>query len=406
MEKVTIGPPSPLLGGSPAVRAGDFLFLSGHSSPEAGQDPLRFRAEDQTAAIFQQMQTTLTEAGSSMEQVVKLQTFHRDLDELPQHLGARTRAFDPPLPPSTAVEAPLSHPSADVTINAIALTGQAGAEAIEVDTVPRPLGPYSQAVSAPPFLFVAGVLASDFRTGVAPEARVSAGLPYFGSAIKSQTAYVLEVIGKILEGAGSSLESVVKAQVILTDMSDFWGFEEVWSGFFTEDPPARTVVQGGLVNPGCIVEIDVIALAPGSGMDRQVVTAEAVPASPLAESPAIRAGEWIFVGGQLATDYTSGLMAEARIDPSFPRYDLAAHRQGNAVVGRLASLLEAGGSSLDRLAHVWAFVGGESDRFTSVRKVLETSLGEEPPAVTLTGTGALYVPECVVAIDAVALADG
>ncbi|HEX2152932.1 MAG TPA: RidA family protein [Acidimicrobiia bacterium] len=403
MNRAPIGPPDPLLAGVPAVGAGDFVFLSGHIAPDPGQDPMRFRSEDQTAAIFETIEATLEEAGSSLAQVAKLQTFHRDLDDFPAHLAARTRAFTPPLPPSTAVEGSLSHPDAEVLVNAIAVTGESRPEAVEVEGVPQPLGPYSQAVSAPPFVFLAGVLASDFLTGVAPEARVDPALPYFGSPIKAQTSFVLDTISRLLEGAGSSLGSVVKAQVILTDISDFWGFEEVWRSYFPTDPPVRTVVEGGLVNPGCIVEVDVIALAADSGLSRETVGLPGTADSPLAESPAIRAGDWLFFGARMATDYKTGVAPEARIDPNFPRYETAVRRQGRYLLDDLAGLLEAGGSSLDRLVKLWTFVDGRPADFLAMRRLLGERLGESPPAVTLTGTGGLVVPECRVVADGIAL---
>jgi enamine deaminase RidA (YjgF/YER057c/UK114 family) len=196
---------------------------------------------------------------------------------------------------------------------------------------------------------------------------------------------------------------VVKAQVILTDISDFWGFEEVWAGFFPDDPPARTVIQGGLVNPGCIVEVDVIALSADSGLDREVVRAAAVPASPLAESAAVRAGEWLFLGGQMATDYVTGVTPEARIDPNFPRYETATRRQAGHVLDRVEALLEAGGSSPERLIHLWTFADGGVTDFVDARQTLAERFGDDAPAVTLTGTGGLAVPDCRVVVDGIAL---
>ena len=368
MKRTPIGRPDPLLGGVPAVGAGDFIFVSGHMVPEAKEDLTTFRAEAQTAAVFERMSETLEAAGSTLERVAKLQTFHRDLDDFPPHLIARKASFLPPLPPSTAVESDLSHPEAEVLVNAIAVAGETPMTAVEVDGVPRPLGPYSQAVTAPPFVFLAGVLASDFRTGVAPEARIHPGLPHFESPIKAQARFVLDTVATLLEGAGSSLESVVKAQVILTDMADFYGFEEVWRSYFQTDPPVRTVFQGGLVNPGCIVEIDVIALTVDSGLARETIQCDAVASSPLAESAAIRAGEWVFLGGQMATDYLTGVEPSVRIDPNFPRYDTAARKQGHYVIDALAALLEEGGSSLDRLVSLWAYVDGGAGDFRDLRR--------------------------------------
>ncbi len=46
---------------------------------------------------------------------------------------------------------------------------------------PRPLAPYSPAIKAAGWLFVAGQLASDFKTGLAPEARLAN--PALGNAL-------------------------------------------------------------------------------------------------------------------------------------------------------------------------------------------------------------------------------
>ena len=76
-------------------------------------------------------------------------------------------------------------------------------------------------------MFAAGQLASDFKTGVPPRRARSRGFPYYGSDIELQTGYVLENLKKTFEAAGSSLDHVVKAQVFLTDLNDFAGFDTV-----------------------------------------------------------------------------------------------------------------------------------------------------------------------------------
>jgi hypothetical protein len=47
-------------------------------------------------------------------------------------------------------------------------------------------------------VFAAGALATDFRTGVAPEARIDPAFPYYGSAIKRETRYILDNLVKIV----------------------------------------------------------------------------------------------------------------------------------------------------------------------------------------------------------------
>jgi enamine deaminase RidA (YjgF/YER057c/UK114 family) len=57
----------------------------------------------------------------------------------------------------------------------------------------------------------------------------------------------------------------VKAQTFLTDLDDFYGYDKVWKRHF-ETPPPRTTIElagDGLLVPGTLVEIDVIAAREG-----------------------------------------------------------------------------------------------------------------------------------------------
>ena len=58
--------------------------------------------------------------------------------------------------------------------------------------IPRPLANYNEAFVVDDLVFAAGQLASDFKTGVPPEARKKDGFPFYGSDIELQTTYVLE----------------------------------------------------------------------------------------------------------------------------------------------------------------------------------------------------------------------
>jgi len=50
----------------------------------------------------------------------------------------------------------------------------------------------------------------------------------------------------------------VKAKVFLTDLNDFFAFDEVWKEFFRTPPPRTTVGTSGLLVDGCRIEIDLI----------------------------------------------------------------------------------------------------------------------------------------------------
>jgi enamine deaminase RidA (YjgF/YER057c/UK114 family) len=170
-----------------------------------------------------------------------------------------------------------------------------------------------------PWVFPAGQIASDYKTGVAPAVRRNPGFPYYGSDIKLQTRYVLENLRKTLAAAGSSFEHVVKAQVFLTDLKNFNGFDEVWREYFPVPPPRTTIGTTALLVPGRLVEIDLIGYAPGQGVAHRVSTS-AAPKQLANYSEAFVVGDLIFSAGQLASDFKSGVAAEAKLSPGFPYY--------------------------------------------------------------------------------------
>jgi reactive intermediate/imine deaminase len=78
---------------------------------------------------------------------------------------------------------------------------------ISTDRAPKPVGPFSQAIKANGFVFVAGQTARDPHTGQVIE-----------DDITRQTERVMENIKVILEAAGSSFDRTVKTTVYLKDM--------------------------------------------------------------------------------------------------------------------------------------------------------------------------------------------
>lgn len=84
--------------------------------------------------------------------------------------------------------------------------------------------------------------------------------------IAEQTRFVFERIKAILEGGGASMLDVVKAQVFVTNMSDFSTISPIRNEYFGESEPVSTLVEvSSLVREGCNIEIEVIAVVPGTG---------------------------------------------------------------------------------------------------------------------------------------------
>jgi 2-iminobutanoate/2-iminopropanoate deaminase len=68
-------------------------------------------------------------------------------------------------------------------------------------------------------------------------------------------------VSAILKAAGTSLERVVSATVILLEESDFAGMNEEWVKWFPVDPPARQGAKLPVRIPGMKLSIAAIAEA-------------------------------------------------------------------------------------------------------------------------------------------------
>jgi 2-iminobutanoate/2-iminopropanoate deaminase len=124
-------------------------------------------------------------------------------------------------------------------------------ERITPPGVPAPRGPYSPAVRAGDFIFVAGQGPIDPVTN-----QMSYG------DIKHETKLVLGNVRTILEGCGAAMSDVVKCSVFLSDGTDFGAMNEIYAQFFGDAKPARTTVESKFADPKMKVEIDCIAYKP------------------------------------------------------------------------------------------------------------------------------------------------
>ena len=128
-------------------------------------------------------------------------------------------------------------------------TTQNQVEVIQTDKAAAPIGPYSQAIRANGFIFVAGEKGIDPKTNKMVEGGIAA-----------ETRQTLENVKNILESAGSSLSKAVSTAVYMTNIGDFAEMNKVYAEYFTVTPPGRTTVGVTSLPAGAQVEITVTAL--------------------------------------------------------------------------------------------------------------------------------------------------
>jgi 2-iminobutanoate/2-iminopropanoate deaminase len=109
--------------------------------------------------------------------------------------------------------------------------------------------PLSQAIRYGDLIFCSGYMGRDPKT----KKIVPGGM-------KAQTRQALENLGKVLVGAGSSFDKVLKVTVFITKKELFSEMNEVYREYFYEPFPARMCVEvSGMMLEEALVEIDCIA---------------------------------------------------------------------------------------------------------------------------------------------------
>ena len=125
-------------------------------------------------------------------------------------------------------------------------------EAIQTDSAPKALGPYSQAVRHGGMLFVSGQLGLDPVTN-----------HLVGDDIESQINQVLANVEAICVEAGTSIQHALKLTLYLQDLSDFAAVNQALEANLTAPYPARATTQVAGLPLGALIEIDAIIAVHG-----------------------------------------------------------------------------------------------------------------------------------------------
>lgn len=124
MEKeiiVTEKAPSAIGPYSQAVRVGELLFISGQLGIDPTNGELAEEIEKQTKQAFENLKTILEAGGSSLEEVVKVNVFLRNMDNFSVMNEIYASYFTEQFPARCCVEVSKLPKEAEVEIDVIAL---------------------------------------------------------------------------------------------------------------------------------------------------------------------------------------------------------------------------------------------------------------------------------------------
>ncbi|RKN65740.1 RidA family protein [Paenibacillus ginsengarvi] len=120
-------------------------------------------------------------------------------------------------------------------------------EIVSTRKAPAAIGPYSQAVTLGNLIFTSGQIPLN-ESGQLVE-----------GGIEEQTHQVFRNLTAVLEQAGATLSSVVKATVFIKDMNQFTAVNQIYASYFGDHKPARSTVEVARLPRDVLVEIELIA---------------------------------------------------------------------------------------------------------------------------------------------------
>ncbi len=434
--------PQPLMPYSPAVKAADWVFVSGQLAsdfttgiaPEAraANPHLTDEQELQSRFVMETLKRTLAAAGADFaKDVVRVwQWFPWETPTYEQfekgdcwpglsitpYLDARNDYILEPRPASTAISIralPVRKARIEVDLIAIADGGTSQGVAAPAG-VPMPLAGYSPALRRGDWIFLAGEVPTGWvgdygearnmgmPSALAKEARVN---PYiwYGSEIEAQTDYTLAKLARIAEAAGSALDRAVKADVYIGHPSDFAGMERVWKRWFPENPPARCVIPYmGLGTRGSRIEIAFTLLANDSTLTIERIETSQAPEPWSHEPQAVKAGNFLFLSQQMACDSRGRLADGMNRHPEFPWYGLPGKNQMRFMLRNVAAICEAAGTRLENVVRRACFHDEGTWFADSIEEWAAHFAGVKPASTTMKIGGPLVVPGANALLDLIA----
>ena len=242
-ERVVIHPkdwatsPNPY---SYAIKTGDTVFLSG-LVPRNGKDNSAVTGDIvvQTKAVMENAGQLLRAAGLDYSHIVSGRVYLPDTADFPK-MNETYRSYFKSDPPARAtVKADLAGKGFAVEMTFVASTSPK-------QVVGKPSNPnLSPAIRVGNRLYLSGLLGNNADNA--------------GDAA-AQTKEILARAKATLEAGGYTPADVVDSLVYLTDLSKFQEMNGEYRPFFGKDFPARATVGSGLVAPGAVVEIMMVAV--------------------------------------------------------------------------------------------------------------------------------------------------
>lgn len=363
------GVPKPLMPYSPAIRAGNWVFIAGQIAsdfktglaPEVRQANSNIEGELtlQSRFVLRNLANTIKASGCDPQNdMVRIwQWFTADrptVEDFAQGINQPHTDIRPYFNERAAFFGRPAAPSSSLGVKELLCLGTR----VEVDMICRVDEHALEQISSAHVTEETGEHAAGIRRGdwvflAAQDAGDAASLPASGwadSTVEAQTDRIMEKLQVIADAGGSSLERAVKAEVYIGHPTDFAAMDRAWRRWFRESPPARVVIPWmGMGRNGARVEIALTLLTNESKLTRRTIEVDSVPPGLGHEPQAMKAGDLLFFSTQMAFD-EKGWLAEGMVRKAqFPWYGSPGKAQMHYIMGNIDKICAAAGTRVENI---------------------------------------------------------
>ena len=160
---------------------------------------------------------------------------------------------------------------------------------------------FAQGIKAGRWVFATGVMAQDFKNGIAPDV-LSERAPHAGLPKREKEALrIWENIDAVLRAAGTDRTNLVRTDQYYATVKAVPAYQQVRRDFLAgRVAPSTSITQQGLLLPGADMNIQALGIVPAPGFEVTHLKNQHLAGRPTAGfSPALTVGDFIFVPGEI-----------------------------------------------------------------------------------------------------------
>jgi enamine deaminase RidA (YjgF/YER057c/UK114 family) len=260
--------------------------------------------------------------------------------------------------------------------------------------LPVELGPakvkFAQGMKAGRWVFATGLMAQDFKSGIAPDVLVEQA-PHAGLPKREKEAQrIFDNLDAVLRAAGTDRSNLVRTDQYYTTVKAVPPYQQVRREHLAgRVPPSTSIAQQGLLLPGADMNIQALGVIPKPGFEVEHHKHEALAGRPTSGySPAVSVGDFIFIPGitSLAVGNEprrNGVAAAALMTEGAQWAGLPIKLETEFIIKeRMVQSLALAGATLDDVVHAQVYLTDRND-YSNFNEAWTRHFAKSPPTLDI-----------------------